>query len=391
MSSKNVIGCPYAKKCGGCQLQNMDYNRQLKFKQAKTVSTLGKFHRVYDIIGMENPYNYRNKVQAAFGLTRSGKIVSGVYQSSSHRIVNTDKCMIEDKIADEIIVFIRSILPEFRILPYNEDSKKGFLRHVLVKRSFSTGQLMVVFVAASPVFPQKNNITKCLLKRFPDITTVVLNINPHKTSMLLSDRQEVLFGKGYIEDELCGLKFRISPKSFYQINPVQTKLLYETALEYAELDKSQTVIDAYCGTGTIGLCAAGYVKEVIGVELNADAVKDAKINAKINGVKNARFFKGDAGEFMVEAAKENINIDTVFMDPPRAGSDKAFLSSIVKLSPERVVYISCNIETQKRDLLFLVKNGYKVRKIQPIDMFPHTSHIECVVLLSRKEKFLKQF
>lgn len=384
MSSKNVIGCPYAKKCGGCQLQNMDYERQLKFKQAKAVSALGKFHRVYDIIGMKNPYNYRNKVQAAFGLTRSGKTVSGVYQSSSHRIVNVDKCMIEDKIADEIIVFIRSVLPEFKIVPYNEDSGKGFLRHVLVKRSFSTGQIMVVFVGASPVFPQKNNITKRLLKRFPDITTVVFNINPHKTSMLLSEREEVLFGKGYIEDELCGLKFRISPKSFYQINPVQTKVLYETALEYAELDKSQTVIDAYCGTGTIGLCASGFVKEVIGVELNGDAVKDAKINAKINGVKNARFFKGDAGEFMIEASRENIHIDTVFMDPPRAGSDKAFLSSLVKLSPKRVVYISCNIETQKRDLLYLVKNGYKVRKIQPVDMFPHTSHIESVCLLVRK-------
>ena len=386
MSSKSVIGCPYAKKCGGCQLQNMDYNRQLKFKQAKAVSLLGRFHRVYDIIGMKNPYNYRNKVQAAFGLTRGGKIVSGVYQSSSHRIVNVDKCMIEDKKADEIIVFIRSVLPEYRIIPYNEDSKKGFLRHVLVKRSFSTGQIMVVFVGANAVFPQKNNITKRLLKEFPEITTVVFNINPHKTSMLLAEREEVLFGKGYIEDNLCGLKFRISPKSFYQINPFQTKVLYEKAIEYAELDKSQTVIDAYCGTGTIGLTASKYAGKVIGVELNPDAVKDAKINAKINGVENARFFKGDAGEFMTEAAKENLHIDVVFMDPPRAGSDKPFLSSLIKLSPKKIVYISCNIETQKRDLLYLVKNGYSVRKIQPVDMFPHTSHVESVVLLTRKEK-----
>lgn len=381
----NVIGCKYAKKCGGCQLQNMDYQRQLKFKQAKAVSTLGKFHKVNKIIGMKNPYNYRNKVQAAFGLTRGGKIVSGVYQSSSHRIVNVDNCMIEDKKADEIIVFIRSILPKFKILPYNEDTKKGFLRHILVKRSFSTNQIMVVFVGASPIFPQKNNITKALLKEFPQITTVVFNINPHKTSMLLAEREQVLFGKGYIEDELCGMKFRISPKSFYQINPVQTKILYETAIEYADLDETKTVIDAYCGTGTIGLVASQKASKVIGVELNEDAVKDAKINAKINGVKNTSFYCADAGEFMVELAKEKQKADVVFMDPPRAGSSKAFLQSVVKLAPEKVVYISCNIETQKRDLLILCKSGYKVKKIQPVDMFPHTAHIESVVLLAKGE------
>ena len=382
----NAIGCKYAKKCGGCQLQNMDYQRQLNFKQAKAVSALGKFHKVNKIIGMKNPYNYRNKVQAAFGLTRGGKIVSGVYQSSSHRIVNVDNCMIEDKKADEIIVFIRSILPKFKILPYNEDTKKGFLRHILVKRSFATNQIMVVLVGANPVFPQKNNLTKAILEKFPEITTVVFNINPHKTSMLLAEREQVFFGKGYIEDTLCNLTFRISPKSFYQINPFQTKVLYETAIEYADLSKNQTVIDAYCGTGTIGLVASQKAGEVIGVELNKDAVKDAKINAKINGIKNASFYCADAGEFMVELNKEKVKIDVVFMDPPRAGSDKAFLSSLVKFSPEKVVYISCNIETQKRDLLFLCKNGYKVRKIQPVDMFPHTAHVESVVLLTKVHK-----
>ncbi|MBQ7129372.1 MAG: 23S rRNA (uracil(1939)-C(5))-methyltransferase RlmD [Clostridia bacterium] len=380
----NAIGCKYAKKCGGCQLQNMDYERQLKFKQAKAVSLLGKFHRVNRIIGMKNPYNYRNKVQAAFGLTRGGKIVSGVYQSSSHKIVNVDECMIEDKKADEIIVFIRKELPNFKILPYNEDTKRGFLRHILVKRSFSTNQIMVVLVGANLIFPQKNNLTKAILKKFPEITTVVFNINPHKTSMLLAEREQVLYGNGYIEDELCGLKFRISPKSFYQINPVQTKVLYETAVNYADLNGTKTVIDAYCGTGTIGLVASQKAGRVIGVELNKDAVKDAKINAKINGIKNASFYCADAGEFMTKLAKEKEHIDAVFMDPPRAGSDKAFLNSVVKLSPEKVVYISCNIETQKRDLLYLCKKGYKVRKIQPVDMFPHTAHIESVVLLTRE-------
>ena len=375
--------CPYAKKCGGCQLQNMDYKRQLKFKQASVISLLGKFHRVNNIIGMENPYHYRNKVQAAFGLTRSGKIVSGVYQSSSHRIVNVDSCMTEDQTADEIIVAIRKMLPKFRILPYNEDSRKGFLRHVLVKRSFTTGQIMVVLVGATAIFPQKTKFTNALVSKFPEITTVVFNINPQKTSMVLGEREVVLYGNGYIEDNLCGLTFRISPKSFYQINAYQTETLYNTAIEYANLTENDIVLDAYCGTGTIGLVASKHAKQVIGVELNSDAVKDAKKNAKLNQITNTSFYNADAGEFMVALADAGEKIDVVFMDPPRAGSDKNFLKSLLKLSPKRVVYISCNPTTQKRDLFTLTKGGYKVRKIQPVDMFPHTSHVETVVLLEK--------
>ena len=382
MNKKDMF-CPYAKKCGGCQLQNMDYKRQLKFKQASVISLLGKFHRVNNIIGMENPYHYRNKVQAAFGLTRSGKIVSGVYQSSSHRIVNVDSCMTEDQTADEIIVAIRKMLPKFRILPYNEDSRKGFLRHVLVKRSFSTGQIMVVLVGATAIFPQKTKFTNALVSKFPEITTVVFNINPQKTSMVLGEREVVLFGEGYIEDRLCGLTFRISPKSFYQINAYQTETLYNTAIEYANLTENDIVLDAYCGTGTIGLVASKHAKQVVGVELNSDAVKDAKKNAKLNQITNTSFYNADAGEFMVALADAGEKIDVVFMDPPRAGSDKNFLKSLLKLSPKRVVYISCNPATQKRDLFTLTKGGYKVRKIQPVDMFPHTSHVETVVLLEK--------
>ena len=382
MNKKDMF-CPYAKKCGGCQLQNMDYKRQLKFKQASVISLLGKFHRVNNIIGMENPYHYRNKVQAAFGLTRSGKIVSGVYQSSSHRIVNVDSCMTEDQTADEIIIAIRKMLPKFRILPYNEDSRKGFLRHVLVKRSFSTGQIMVVLVGATAIFPQKTKFTNALVSKFPEITTVVFNINPQKTSMVLGEREVVLFGGGYIEDHLCGLTFRISPKSFYQINAYQTETLYNTAIEYANLTENDIVLDAYCGTGTIGLVASKHAKQVIGVELNSDAVKDAKKNAKLNQITNTSFYNADAGEFMVALADAGEKIDVVFMDPPRAGSDKNFLKSLLKLSPKRVVYISCNPATQKRDLFTLTKGGYKVRKIQPVDMFPHTSHVDTVVLLEK--------
>ena len=376
-------GCPLYKKCGGCQLQNMSYEEQLSFKQAKTIKYLGKFGHVEEIIGMREPYHYRNKVQAAFGMTRGGKIISGVYQSSSHRIVCVDNCRLEDKKADKIIVTIRKLLSDFKLMPYNEDTRKGFLRHVLVKRGFSTGEIMVVLVTATPVFKSKNDFITALLKLHPEITTIVQNINPAHTSMVLGEREAVLYGKGYITDILCDCKFRISAKSFYQINPVQTEKLYSTAIEFAGLTGNETVIDAYCGTGTIGIVASKNAGRVIGVELNSDAVHDAIINAKTNKIKNIRFFNADAGDFMVDCAKEGEKVDVVLMDPPRAGSDLAFLSSVVTLSPEKVVYVSCNVETQARDLNYLVKNGYKVRKIQPVDMFPMTNHVETVVLMSR--------
>ncbi len=376
-------GCPLYKKCGGCQLQNMTYEEQLSFKQAKCVKTLGSFGFVERIIGMENPTHYRNKVQAAFGLTRSGKIISGVYQSKSHRIVLVDDCLLEDETADRIIVDIRKMLPSFKLLPYNEDTGRGFLRHVLVKRGFKTGEVMVVLVTGTPVFPRKNDFIRKLLSLHPEITTIVQNVNSAKTSLVLGKDEAVLFGKSYIEDILCGNRFRISPKSFYQINPVQTEKLYNTAIDFANLTGKETVLDAYCGIGTIGITAAKKAKTVIGVELNPDAIRDAKQNARLNKKENLRFFTADAGEFMESMASENEKVDVVFMDPPRAGSDLKFLKSLVTLGPDRIVYISCNVETQARDLLFLVRNGYKVKKIQPVDMFPHTGHVESVCLLTK--------
>ncbi len=376
--------CPLSRKCGGCQLQNMDYERQLHHKQETVISLLGKYHRVAPIIGMERPYYYRNKVQAAFGLTRRGEVISGVYQSSSHRIVKVDSCQIEDRQADRIVVTIRKMLPSFGILPYNEDSRKGFLRHVLVRRGFTSGQIMVVLVGASPIFPIKKKFTAELLRRHPEITTVVFNINPHRTSMLLGEREEVLHGTGYIEDTLCDAVFRISARSFYQINPIQTERLYKTALDMANITENDTVLDAYCGVGTIGIVAARRAKYVVGVELNADAVKDAKVNARRNELKNIAFVQGDAGKYMVELANSGEHVDVVLMDPPRAGSDMPFLNSLLTLAPSRVVYISCNPETQARDLRVLTAGGYRVTGIQPVDMFPHTGHIECVVCLTRK-------
>lgn len=391
MSSKENINrgsCPVYKKCGGCQLQNLSYPDQLKLKQNKVERLLKKFCKVEPIIGMENPYHYRNKVQAAFYTNKSGKIISGVYQSGTHHVVGIDSCQTEDVVADKIIVAVRKLMPSFKMTTYNEDTGKGFLRHILVKRGFATNQIMLVLVTGTPVFPSKNNFVKAILKQFPEITTIVQNVNNYNTNLVLGENQKVLYGKGYIEDVLCGCRFRISPKSFYQINPVQTEVLYNTAMEYADLKGNETVLDTYCGIGTIGIVAAKRgACRVIGVELNGDAVRDAIVNARANNLKNIRFYKGDAGEFMYEASDEDEKPDVVFMDPPRAGSDTKFLESLIKMSPKTVVYVSCNPETLARDLDYVTKHSdYKIRKIRPVDMFPHTAHVECVVLMSKVDK-----
>lgn len=384
MSNNNLNACPLYKKCGGCQLQNLKYEEQLSYKQAKVIGLLGSFCHVDEIIGMDNPYHYRNKVQAAFATDKKNNIISGVYQSSTHRVVAVESCLTEDEKADEIIGTVRKLLKSFKLKPYNEDTRQGFLRHVLVKRGFKSGQVMVVLVTGQREFPKKRSFVNALVKNHPEITTVIENYNPKKTSLVLGDKEEILYGNGKIEEQLGEFTFRISAKAFYQINPVQTQVLYEKAIEFADLKGNETVIDAYCGTGTIGIFASGKAKQVIGVELNGDAVKDAKENARLNKVKNIAFYKADAGDFITAIANEGEKADVVIMDPPRNGSDRAFLSSLVSLSPEKIVYISCNPETQKRDIMFLVKNGYKVRKIQPVDMFPHTNHIETVALMSRK-------
>lgn len=382
-NNKNVTTCPYAKKCGGCQYQGMDYAAQLKKKQKEMNKLLKDFGKPEPIIGMKDPLHYRNKVHAVFGRTRKGEIVSGTYEAGTHKIVNIDECMIEDEISQSIIRTIRGLLRSFKIRTYDEDTGYGLLRHVLVRRGFTTGQVMAVLVLSSPILPSKNNFVKALRKEHPEITTVVLNVNDKKTSMVLGERDIVLYGKGYIEDILCGCTFRISPQSFYQVNPVQTERLYQTAMGYAELTGKERVIDAYCGIGTIGMVAAKKVREVIGVELNRNAVKDARINAKLNQIKNIAFYEGDAGRFMVSMAEEGEKADVVFMDPPRSGSDEAFLSSVIRLAPKRIIYVSCGPDTLARDLKYLVRNGYQVRKMQPVDMFGFTEHVEVVACLQR--------
>lgn len=377
--------CPAAKKCGGCQYQGMSYKEQLRRKQRQTEKLLKKYGEVSPMIGMENPYYYRNKVHSVFGRDRKGNVVSGNYQENTHKIVPVEQCLIEDQKAQEIIDTIRGLLKSFKIRTYDEDTGYGLLRHVLVRRGFQTGEIMVILVLGSSILPSKNNFVKALRKVHPEITTVVLNVNDKKTSMVLGEWEKPIYGPGFIRDRLCGRSFRISPKSFYQVNPVQTEILYGKAVEFAGLTGKEWVIDAYCGIGTISLAAAEHAGNVTGVELNKDAVRDARMNARENHVENVRFVQGDAGEFMVNLASEGQKADVVFLDPPRSGSDEKFLSSLVKLAPEKVVYISCNPVTLDRDLKYLTKRGYEVKRIQPVDMFPWTDEVEVMAGIQRSD------
>lgn len=377
--------CPVRKKCGGCSLLEMEYSEQLKRKEDFVRKTLKGIVKPEAIIGMENPWHYRNKIHASFARKRDGSIVSGIYEEGTHRLVPVEDCLIQDERANRIVRDLCGLFESFKIKVYNEDTGYGLVRHVLIRTGHVSGEVMVVLVCVSPVFPSKRNFVNALRKLHPEVTTVVLNVNDRRTSMVLGKRDIVLYGKGYIEDQLCGCTFVVSPQSFYQVNPVQTEILYRKAIEFADLHGTEKVLDAYCGTGTIGLIAAEYAGEVTGVELNPEAVRNAVSNAKRNQRKNIRFIQGDAGEYMQKMAAQRETMDVVLMDPPRAGSDEAFLSSLVTLAPEKVVYISCNPVTLARDLKYLGKRGYRVNRAVPVDMFPWTAeeHVETVVLLSR--------
>ncbi len=377
--------CPVAAKCGGCQLTRLSYAEQLQWKQQRVAELLDGICEVRPILGMDDPFHYRNKVHAVLAVDKAGKPISGVYAMGTHRVVPVRHCLIEDRRADRIIQTIVAMLPAYKLRIYNEYTHRGFLRHILIRTGHVTGQIMVVLVATSLEFPGKKAFVQELIQRHPEITTVVLNCNQRETSMVLGTKEITLYGEGYMEDELCGKRFRISPQSFYQVNAKQCELLYRTAIDAAQLTGAETLLDAYCGTGTIGLCASDGCKQLIGVELNADAIRDAKENARRNGVENARFLCDDAGRFMQKLAKEGNAPDVVMMDPPRAGSDQKFLQSLLMLKPKRVVYVSCNPETLARDLRVLVDGGYRAEWATPVDMFPGTEHVETVVLLSHKK------
>ncbi len=383
-NERKVSGrCRAERMCGGCELLGYSYEEQLKLKQAYADKLYAEFIKVKPIIGMQDPTHYRNKVHHAFARGKGGEIISGSYAADTHWVVSSDDCLLEDSKSQTIIADIRKLAKSFKYLIYDEDSGRGLLRHVLIRRGFASGEILVVLVLSSPILPGKKNFVKALRELHPDITSIVINVNDQDTSMVLGERNITIYGPGFIKDKLCGLTYRISPSSFYQVNPVQTELLYKTAIAFADLKKRDLIVDAYCGIGTIGLTAASKVSKLIGIELNQDAVRDARINAAENHITNAEFINADASEYLSSMAEQGAHADVVFMDPPRQGSTEVFMQSAVRLAPRSIVYISCGPESLKRDLEFLTKHGYKVMKLQPVDMFPQTVHVETVVLLSK--------
>ena len=388
VENKEKLSCPVAGKCGGCQLLHLSYAEQLKKKQKRLMQLCGKFGKFEPIIGMKQSYYYRNKVHAAFGEDRKHHIISGIYEESTHRIVPVDSCLLENQKADAIIVTIRKLAASFQIPVYHEKSGYGLLRHVLIRTGCFSGQIMVVLVLTSPVFPSKNNFVKALLREHPEITTIVLNVNHRYTSMVLGDKEQVIYGKGYIEDELLGKTFRISARSFYQVNPRQTQKLYAKALEYADLHGEETVWDLYCGIGTISLFLAGYAKQVYGVEIVEQAILDARENARRNHIENARFFVGKAEEVLPEfyaqqkdSPEDMLHPNVIVVDPPRKGCDRLCLDTMIKMQPERIVYVSCDSATLARDLRILCDGGYRIERIRGVDQFGMTVHVESVILM----------
>ncbi len=390
--------CSVFGKCGGCSLLNVPYLEQLSSKNERILQLfegLAPRHVIRPIKGMECPFQYRNKVIAPFvslrgkkrGIANKHGITTGMYEKGTHRVIEApDGCLLENPVAQKIVSAIRSIMLKHDIAPYSEDAGKGFMRHAVVRIGHSSGEVLVALVTNSDEFPHSKSFCRELVRRVPAITTVVQSINTRKTNVVLGDRERVLYGPGFILDELCGLSFRISAHSFYQVNASQTEVLYETAIGFVGLSGDDTVIDAYCGTGTIGLIAAsrGAVR-VIGVDSAESSIRDARQSAKHNGIENVQFIAADAAEWMIGFARDagacqNL---TLMMDPPRAGSTPEFLQAASTLGPKRIVYISCNPETQARDIRQLLKAGYIVDAIQPVDMFPHTPHIETVALLTR--------
>ncbi|WP_243136827.1 23S rRNA (uracil(1939)-C(5))-methyltransferase RlmD [Faecalibacterium prausnitzii] len=374
-----------AKKCGGCPMLGLDYAEQLKQKEAAVRKLVGKYGPVAPIRGAENPCHYRNKVISTFAAGPGGKLVSGIYAAGTHKVLPVESCLLQDEVLDTVMQAVRAAASTCRYQPYNEDKGTGLLRHCLLRRGVVSGQVMVVVVTAQPVLPGAKNFVRALLveaeKRHVPVTTVVQNYNPRRTSVVLGEEEKVLYGKGFILDTLCGKTYALSPRSFYQINHDQTEVLYGLAVEAARLTGKEVVLDAYCGIGTIGLTASGRAKQVVGVELNRDAVRDAIGNARHNDVKNARFFAADATQWITEAAAAGQRADVIFMDPPREGSTPQFIESVARMAPKRVVYVSCNPETMARDLALLTAKGYRAEGFTPVDLFPQTAHCETVCLL----------
>lgn len=399
--------CPVYKRCGGCSLQHMSYKKTLEFKSQVVADNLARIGGltglvIHPAIGMEKPVNYRNKAQYPVGMGIDGPI-SGFYARRSHEIADVPHCAIQHTLSDKAKAIIMDYIETFRVPVYDESSGQGLIRHVVTKIGFKTGQVMVIIVAAKPSIPQKDKLIQRLIREIPGLTSVVLNVNSKPGNVILGNHNITLYGNGVIEDTLGGLTFEISPLSFYQVNPVQTEVLYGKAIEYAALTGQETVYDLYCGIGTIALLAAGMAKKVIGVEVIPEALEAAKRNAAKNGMSNVEFYTGDvenilpklclnenytyelAGEACLRGESDNLQLaDVVFIDPPRKGCDEALLKALAEIAPKRIVYVSCNPSTLARDLKYLTARGYEVKEVQPVDMFPWTEHVETVVELERR-------
>ena len=373
----------YEKKCGGCPLLALPYREQLAKKQARLQELLGGFAPVKAVQGMAEPLHYRNKAIASFA-TQRGKLVCGLYAEGTHRVLPGADCLLQEEILNKTLAAVLDAARACRWTAYDEDRGTGLLRHTVLRSSCS-GKVLVTLVTPGPDLPGSKNFCTALRKKAPWVVSIVQNINPTRSSAVLGSREKTLYGPGFVLDTLCGTQFAISSRSFYQVNRTQTEVLYKKALELAKLTGRETVIDAYCGIGTIGLCAAPLAKQVIGVERNPAAVKDAAANTRRNKIANARFVCADATEWMAAAAGEGLHPDVVFLDPPRAGSTPECIAAVNKMKPRRVVYVSCDPETLARDVAAFTRLGWRAAKFCPVDLFPQTKHVETVVLLSHKK------
>lgn len=379
----NQHNCKSFRACSSCRLFNLSYEDQLKLKQKNCVKKLSPFCKVGSITPSPCPVRYRNKAQFVF--KKSGKQIRyGIYKSATHTPALTEDCLICTERANEVAAALCKLFASFKLSPYDFYKGTGYIKSVTVREAFSTGELMVILSGADPVFPAKRTFISALLKRCPYITTVVLCVNKSEDKLFVGETKEVLFGEGYITDVLCEKKFLISPQSFYQINSAQCERLYHKAIELADLSKNEIVLDAYAGVGTIGICACDKAKKVYSVEQNPQAVKDAKKNASLNHIDNIDFVCADSKDYIRQLKEDHITIDTAFIDPPRAGCSASFLNTLAKIKPDKIIYISCNIETQARDIRILENKGYKAQICCPYDMFPNTGHVESVVRLYRQ-------
>ncbi|MBC1212155.1 23S rRNA (uracil(1939)-C(5))-methyltransferase RlmD [Listeria booriae] len=379
--------CLVYSQCGGCQLQHLSYDGQLRMKQkqvAQVMKRIGKQDvEVLPTLGMENPWNYRNKAQVPVGFV-NGRLVAGFYQQRSHQIIDMNTCLIQQEENNEVIQTARAIFAKYYVEPYDETTRKGVLRHLMTRFATTTGELMLVIVTTKLNFPNKEEIMAELQKSIPELTSLVQNVNTANTNVIFGEQTVVLAGREYIMDTIHGISFAISARSFYQVNPEQTEILYAEALKLAGLTGEETVIDAYCGIGSISLCLAKEAKHVYGVEIVPQAIEDARANAKLNKMDNVTFAVGKAEEVIPDWFKQGIKADVLVVDPPRKGCDDALLQTILKMKPKRVVYVSCNPATLARDMLVLTEGGYEAKMVQPVDMFPQTTHVECVTVLQRQ-------